>query len=614
MPGSGDNTSPELSRSRHVCAENKASIGAVLFDLSELREGNVLGESVLGIDRRHGGRRTNPAVLFHISGSPCHRPRSTVGAVEAAREAFGRHSWLEVYTLLADSAEELDATMLEMLAVAANLIGRDQESIRAWERAHVEHRRGGRHDQAAATACWAALTLMLRGDMAQAGGWLTRAERIVEELEDDVPVAAHGMLLIPAAIAAVSSGDAETALDVANRMISIATAVQEPDLMAFGRLAIAQAALVAGDVPHSMRLFDEVMVSVTAGDVSPIPSGIIYCAVVDGCVEACDLRRAAEWTEALRRWCDDQPDLVPYRGQCMVHRSQVLLAQGAWAEAAAEADRACQRLADPFHPALGLAHYQRGELHRLRGELDAAADAYREASRYGHDPVPGFALLRLAQGEVDGAERAATRMLDECGIGPARSRLLAAAVEVRLATGDTTAGRQLADELTVVAEQTGTEMLAASAAYARGTVLLAAGDTTSAITALRAACKAWRDLQAPYEVARARFQLGLAYRDAGDRDAADLELDGAFATFTSLGAAVDLARLESVAPAEPGLLTERECEVLRLVAAGRTNRQIAAALVISEHTVSRHLQNMFMKLGVTSRAAATAYAYEHHLV
>ena len=354
---------------------------------------------------------------------------STVGGVQAARQAFARHSWHEAYTLLTDAGDGLDADQLEMLAVAANLIGRDQDSIRAWERAHVDHLRAGRPDRAAQSACWAALTLLLRGEMAQGGAWMTRAERIVDEL-DPTPVAARGMLLIPAVLDALHGGDAGTASELADQIIAIATAVAEPDLLAFGRLSAAQAALVAGDIGRSMRMFDEVMLSVTMGDVSPIPAGIIYCAVVDGCVEACDLRRAAEWTEALRQWCDGQPDLVPYRGQCMVHRSQVLLAQGSWTEAATEADRACQRLADPLHPALGLAHYQRGELHRLRGELDAAAEAYREASRYGHDPVPGFALLRLAEGDVDGAVRAARRMLDEHGTGPARCGLLAAAVEV----------------------------------------------------------------------------------------------------------------------------------------------------------------------------------------
>jgi DNA-binding CsgD family transcriptional regulator len=298
----------------------------------------------------------------------------------------------------------------------------------------------------------------------------------------------------------------------------------------------------------------------------------------------------------------------------MVHRSQVLLAQGSWADAATEAEVARQRLADPLHPALGLAHYQRGELHRLRGELDAAAEAYREASRCGHDPVPGFPLLRLAEGDVDGAVRAARRMLDEHGPGPARAALLAAAVEVRLAAGDTAGAAELADELGELAAAMGTEMVSALADYGRGTVLLASADAPSAIAALRAACKVWRDLQMPYEVARTRFQLGVAYRAAGDDDAADLELDAARAAFESLGAAVDLARIVSTAPAKHGVLTERECEVLRLVAAGKTNREIAAELVISEHTVSRHLQNMFMKLGVTSRAAATAYAYEHHLV
>ena len=534
--------------------------------------------------------------------------------MQVAQGAFARQSWREVYTLLSDAGEDLDAEQLEMLAVAANLIGRDQDCVRAWERAHLDHLRAGRGDRAALSACWAAVVLLLRGEVAQADGWMTRAERIVEEFDTDVPVAARGMLLIPAAIGALQNGDAETAHHLADQMVAIARAVDDHDLLAFGRLSAAQAALVAGDIASSMRMFDEVMVSVTLGDVSPIPAGIIYCAVVEGCVEAGDLRRAAEWTEALRRWCDSQPDLVPFRGQCMVHRSQVLLARGSWTDAAEEAERACLRLADPYHPALGLAHYQRGELHRLRGELDAAADAYREASRHGHDPVPGFALLRLAAGDVAGAARAARRALDEYGSGPARSGLLAAAIEVQLMADDIAGARELAEELASLAAVMGMEVLRASADYSRGTVLLVSGDASGSIAALRAACMAWRDLQLPYDVARARFQLGLAYRAVGDEDAAEFELDGARVTFESLGASVDLARIESPAPAEPPVLTERECEVLRLVAAGKTNRRIAAELVISEHTVSRHLQNMFMKLGVTSRSAATAYAYQHRLV
>jgi ATP/maltotriose-dependent transcriptional regulator MalT len=538
--------------------------------------------------------------------------------VEAAREAFARQSWREVYTLVKEADDAvLDAGSFELLAVAATLIAEDQDSIRAWERAHVEHLRAGRPVEAARCACWASMSLMLTGEMAQAGGWMARAERILSELDPDIPVAPRAMLLIPAALGALHAGDAAAAGALAKQIVSIATGAGDRDVLALGRLTVAQAAHLAGDIGGSMRLFDEVMVDVTMGDVSPIVAGIVYCTVVQCCMEASDLRRAAEWTEALRRWCEGQPDLVPYRGQCLVHRSQVLLAHGEWTDAAAEAERARKRLADPAHPALGLAHYQRGELYRLRGELDAAAEAYRKASRYGCDPAPGFALLRLAEGDVAGAVRAARRMLEEHPPGPARAQLLAAAVEVHLAAGEVAEARQLADELAALAATIGTELVEATAAYALGTVLAAEGDAKAAIASLRDSCKAWRGLEMPYDAARARFQLALAYRGGHDHDAADLELDGARTTFEALGATVDLARMNQGAPTStptPGGLTERECQVLRFVAAGKTNREIAAELVISEHTVGRHLQNMFLKLGVTSRAAATAYAYEHDLV
>jgi DNA-binding NarL/FixJ family response regulator len=534
--------------------------------------------------------------------------------VDAARDAFARRRWADAYAGLSESGAALSGEDLERLAVAANLVGRDQESTRAWERAHTAFRREGRDDEAARCACWAAIALLLRGDIAQASGWLARAERIVADL--DTECAARGLLLVPAAVEALDRADDAAVRALADEMVAIATTVGDADLLALGMLSAAQAELFHGDAALAIRLFDEIMVSVTAGDLSPTTTGIVYCAVVEGCMEVCDLRRAAEWTEALRRWCEDQQDLVPYRGQCLVHRSQVLLAHGSWSEAEGEADRACRRLADPPHPALGTAHYQLGEVHRVRGELVEAAAAYREASRFGHDLAPGLALLRLAEGDVEAAVTAVRRMV-EGDVPAAGPTTLAAAVDIHLAAQDVTTARALADRLAVAAQGMDVPLVRALEAYARGCVLLAEGDAASALPALRTACREWRDLEMPYDAARARLMLAVAYREMGDGDASDLELDAARSTFAELGARVDLARAEElVAPviARPRGLSDRECEVLRLVAAGKTNRQIARELTISEHTVARHLQNIFMKLGVTSRSAATAFAYEHGLV
>jgi ATP/maltotriose-dependent transcriptional regulator MalT len=352
--------------------------------------------------------------------------------------------------------------------------------------------------------------------------------------------------------------------------------------------------------------------------VSPIPAGIVYCAVVDACMEISDLRRAAEWTEALDRWCAAQPDLVPYRGQCLVHRAQILQAQGDWTAAAAEAELARRRLSEPAHPALGLALYEQGELHRLRGEFGEAELAYRAASEQGREPAPGMALLRLAQGRVDAAVSAGRRMVEESRGQFAYLKMLSAYAEILIAARDLDTARRVADELAELAVSTDTPLSRATAFYATGSVLLAVGDPAAALVELRRSHVAWRELDVPYEAARARVQIGLACRALGDEDTAELELRAARATFEKLSATPDLARIEKLLDAagrrHPSELTDRECEVLRLVASGMTNREVASALVISQHTVGRHLQNIFAKLGVSSRAGATAYAYEHHIV
>ncbi|HMG41515.1 MAG TPA: helix-turn-helix transcriptional regulator [Acidimicrobiales bacterium] len=536
-----------------------------------------------------------------------------VGSIEPGREAFARQAWADAYRLLA-GGEAQEGEDLERLAVAAHLVGEDDESARAWEQAHHAHVRRGDRERAARCAFWLALGLLLRGDVAQGGGWLTRAERLVAD--DTRESVAAGLIRVPMVLEALEGGDAKRAYELAGEVVDLARRLGDPDLLALAVLGRGQASLALGETGRGLKLLDEVMVSVTTGEVAPIPAGIVYCAVIEACMDVFDLRRAAEWTEALHGWCAAQPDLVPYSGQCLVHRSQVLQAHGSWSDAAAEAEQARRRLSDPIHPAVGLAFYQQGELHRLRGEHAAAEQAYRAASRHGREPAPGFALLRLAEGNVEAAVVAIRRMVDESRGRLARPTMLAAAVEVLLAAGDVGAARAAADELGDIAGRIDVPLLHAVSQCATGTVLLAEGDVAAALTALRRADQGWRSLGMPFDAARARVQLAGAYRALGDHDAADLELDAARAVFEQLDAAPELARLAQVtgaATARPTALTGRECEVLKLVAAGKSNRQIAADLVISEHTVARHLQNIFAKLGLSSRAAATGYAYEHGL-
>ena len=529
------------------------------------------------------------------------------------RDAFGRRAWSTAHAELAGAASE--PPDLELLAVAAHLLGRDAESVRAWTRAHLGWVRLGESDRAVRCAFWLAIALLLRGEPAQAAGWLAQAQRLVEQRGGDG--AGRGFLLVPAFLSALGGGEKATAAALADEIVGVAQRFDDADLLAFGMLSRGQAALAAGDVDDGMRLLDEVMVSVLAVELSPITTGIVYCAVIEACLEAADLRRAGEWTAALHGWCTDQPDLVPYRGQCLVHRSQILQAHGRWSEAVTEVEQARRRLSEPAHPALGLALYQRGELHRLRGEPDEAERAYRAAGRHGVDPAPGLALLRVAQGKLAAAVGAVRRMVEESHGRLNHPTMLAAAVDVLLESGDVAAAEAARAELARIADVRGTPLLLAMAEYATGCVLLATGTPAGALKVLRRAGVRWRELGMPYDAARAGVQVALACRALGDHDTAALELDTARATFAQLGARHDLARTERLADPTGGgrgRLTARECEVLRLVAAGRTNREIATELVISEHTVARHLQNIFAKLDVTSRAAATAYAYEHGVV
>ena len=536
--------------------------------------------------------------------------------LERGRECYARRAWKEAHSLLsgADTAAPLAVEDLDLLATAAYMLGRHDEHAAISERIHRQYLDAGALLPAARAAFWLGMHLFNVGEVGQAGGWLGRAQRLIER--DGSDCVEVGYLLIPAMFQREGVGAYDEAVQLAAQATAYGERFGDRDLFALAVHAQGHLLVKLDRIEEGLRLLDEAMVSVTSGELSPIASGIVYCGVILGCQDAYELRRAREWTAALSRWCEGQPDLVAFSGRCLVHRAEILQLNGAWAEAIEEAEGALARcLAGRNRRAAGQAAYVRGEVLRVQGDRAGAEDAYREASALGREPQPGLALLRLAQGDVDAAAATIHRALAEATERPRRTALLPACVEIMLVSGDVQEARRACAELEEIAAGHGPGMLGALAAQARGAVELVDGDARAALQALRRAVEIWEDLAAPYESSRARVLLSVACRELGDEDAARLELDGARHVFAELGA-TDLARIEALdtAPAASHNLTARELEVLRLVAAGRSNKAIAAELFLSERTVHRHVSNIFTKLRVSSRAAATAYAYEHQLV
>ena len=542
------------------------------------------------------------------------RAVSKCPALDRARDQYGQRAWANAHQafLLADQETPLAAEDLELLALAAYLVGRDEDYLDTLERAYHAHCEIHQHRRAVRCAFWLGFRLLMRNETSRANGWLARGRRLLEH--DTHPCAEQGILLLPVVEQRIDSGDYEAAYAAAAEAAAIGEDCGDSDLVACARHQQGRIRLQQGQVKAGLALLDETMLAVTAGELSPVVTGLMYCSVIAACQEVYALDRTREWTAAMARWCEGQPDMVAFAGVCQVHRAEIMQLQGAWPGAIEVARRACARSQGIDQRATAAAYYQQAEVHRLKGEFAEAEEAYRNASQSGRDPQPGFALLRCAQGRIDAAAAAIRSAVGTTTDRLRRMSLLPAYVEIMLAAGEIEDAREACRELEDLARSFDTGVPDAIAAQARGAVELAERDAHAAIGSLRRAFDAWQRIGAPYAGARVRELIGLARRALGDEDGAGLEIGAARSIFARLGAAPDLARIDSLMKGRPHPLTPRELQVLRLVAAGKTNATIAAELFLSERTIERHLSNIFTKLDLSTRTAATAWAYEHGLI
>lgn len=473
----------------------------------------------------------------------------------SGREALQRHAWREAFEQLrgADAAEPLPPEDLERLAEAAQWVGRLDDCIAVRERTHAAYLERGDRRRAGFVALLLTHDHFAKGKGSQANGWMRRAEQLLAAEQDSIE---YGHLLRARGLVAK---DPDEALAHARAAHDLATRLGDRDLIALelqeqGRLLVAK-----GEVAGGLALLEDAAVTAVSGALGPLATGVIFCNSIDVCRRLADFGRASEWTDAARQWCDRQ-GILGFPGVCRVYRAGILRLRGALADAAREATNACEELRPYAVGSTAEAFYELGEVRLRLGELAAAEEAFRQAHELGRDPQPGLALLRLAEGKVEAARTAIRSALaDESRDRLARSHLLPAQVDIALAAGDLDGARAPVDEFEAIAALYGSPALKAAAQCMRGQVQHAAGDGASALRSLRAGCRGWQELDAPYETARARMALAAVYRAAGDPETAALELAAARSAFERLGAVLDVARaVEAQAGPAPAQAAEPE--------------------------------------------------------
>jgi len=536
-----------------------------------------------------------------------------------ARDAHRRREWSAAYDALSGLRRTgpLDGDDLAALSDAAWWLGLIRQSLEACEEGHDRFLADGRLDRAAMLAIEAGFSWSLRGEPEIGAGWVSRARRL---LAGQPTGTAQAMLMWMDARARAEAGDVEGALHDCDRLRTLGGELGEPVV---GCLALAlegSLVVLGGDTARGFELLDEAMLPALAGRIPPDFAGNLYCQMLSVCHEVGDVPRARRWTEATQRWTDTFTSAAMFVGVCRVHRSQLLRLSGEWAAAEREAAAANHELAELNVEAVGEARYELGETHRLRGDLDGARAWYAAAAELGRSPEPGVSLVLLESGRHDEALAGVQQALLEEGEPCRRARLLAAHVEIAVEAGRADLAEDPALELEALAHRFGTPGLRAWAGQARGTALLGADDPEGALPHLRVALFEYDAMGAAYDAATCRALLGKAFGALGDDRAAHVETEAGRRAFEDLGATPRVAWLTRLTAGVagpttlPGGLTERETQILALVAEGSSNREVARRLVISEKTVARHLANVYLKLGVGSRTAASAWAHRQGLV
>jgi ATP/maltotriose-dependent transcriptional regulator MalT len=537
------------------------------------------------------------------------------------------------------SAGTLAADDLEAFAEAAQVLGRGGEAVGILRRAYQARVEVGEIDRAITSAFWRWQAMIINAEFARANGWLAQVRSLAQRHRtSEVPrgedsqadehraprdqaaaISENGWFLVADAYSLVAAADYGAAVQLLALAVELGSRHRDTDLVAFATMIWGRALIKAGRLTEGFSRLDEAMLLVIERDTSPRATSMVYCGAIGTCHEAREFARAREWTLTLGEWLDALPQLGgAYFGDCRIYRSCLTRLCGEWREALAEVTVVCDDLSRGFGQHIARhAFYELAETHRLLGSAEAE-EAYRRAAKCGTPTQPGLAMLKLAQDDVDAAVVGIRRALTETQEQLERLGLLSACVTIMLAAGDVDAAQAAVDEMESIAQVYDSAAVQVEVHAARGALALEAGDVATALPLLRSAARWWREIDAPHTVATLSVLIALAYRAIGDDEAAQLELESARATFSRLGARPDLYRVEALMrPAQPvgsHGLTARETEVLRLIAAGRTNHAIATELFLSERTVHRHVSNIFDKLGVRSRTAAASYSIQHHII